>query len=263
MSAPVSLQRGNLPLILAMPHSGAYVPDDIFETFNETGQTLADTDWHIPRLYDGLIEDVTIIQAHFHRYVIDPNRPPDGKSLYPGQNTTGLCPLINFENDLIYKPGLEPCAQEIEFRRAFFHQPYHDLINQEIERLRSHHGYAVLYDCHSIRSEISYLFDGKLPDLNIGTFDGRSCHSSFTENAMNICLDQTEFSTVLNGRFKGGWTTRHYGQPYNHIHAIQMELCQSTYMEEKPPWTYRADRADRIRPILKDLLEAIIETKFR
>lgn len=262
MNGPVTIERGNLPLVLSMPHSGTYVPDDIFDKLNSAGRSLADTDWHIPTLYDGLIEDVTIIQANFHRYVIDANRPPDGQSLYPGQNTTGLCPLMNFEGTRIYNPGQEPDAAEIEFRRQVFHKPYHDLIAQELERLSALHGYAILYDCHSIKSEVSFLFEGKLPDLNIGTFGGRSCSDALSEAVETVCESQTEFTSVLNGRFKGGWTTRNYGRPEDNIHAIQMELCQSSYMDEVAPWTYKEDKASLIRPVLKNLLEAIIETEL-
>lgn len=260
---PVSVKRGNLPLVLSMPHSGTYVPNDIFGKLNPTGRALADTDWHIPQLYTGLIDDVTIIQAHFHRYVIDANRPPDNRSLYPGQNTTGLCPIINFEGVGIYCPSQEPDVAEIEFRRQFFHKPYHDMIEREIDRLKKRHGYAILYDCHSIRSEISYLFEGKLPDLNIGTYNGRSCDERLTNKVMKICQTQSRFSSVLNGRFKGGWTTRNYGQPAKNIHAIQMELCQSTYMDEYAPWTFNHEKAELIRQTLKDLLQAIIETDLR
>lgn len=260
MSRVVSLYPGNLPLILAMPHSGTYVPEDILEKFNERGRALADTDWHLPRLYDGLLDDVTIIKANFHRYVIDPNRPPDGQSLYPGQNTTGLCPLKDFEGKPIYKSGQEPDAEEIGFRQRFFHQPYHDLIEQELARLCKQHGYAILYDCHSIRSEIDFLFDGVLPDLNIGTFDNRSCDDRLTNAVMKQCQMQSRYSYILNGRFKGGWTTRYYGGPSKNIHAIQMELCQSTYMDEYAPWTYRPEKAQAIRQTLNDLLRAIIET---
>ena len=260
MSAPVSVKRGNLPLVLAMPHSGTDVPDDIFAKLNTAGQTLADTDWHIPRLYEGLLNDVTIVQAHFHRYVIDANRPPGGQSLYPGQNTTGLCPLINFEGKSLYKKGQELNAAEIEFRRDFFHRPYHQALEAELARLRDQYGYAILYDCHSIRSEIDFLFEGKLPDLNIGTFDGRSSTSEISDAAMEICRAQSEFTHILNGRFKGGWTTRHYGQPEQNIHAFQMELCQSTYMDEETPWTYHAHKAEHIRSLLKKLLLAIIGT---
>lgn len=263
MTVPVSVKRGELPLVLAMPHSGTYVPEDIFDKLNAAGQALADTDWHIPRLYDGLIDNVTVIQAHFHRYVIDANRPPSGQSLYPGQNTTGLCPLIDFEGKPIYKTGFEPDQDEIEFRREFFHKPYHDLLTQELHRLRDRHGIAILYDCHSIRSEIDFLFDGKLPDLNIGTFDGKSCDERISDAVMNVCDDQRQYSSVLNGRFKGGWTTRHYGQPAQNIHAVQMELCQSTYMDETAPWTYRPEKAANIRNVLRNLLSAIIETDLQ
>jgi len=256
---PIELTRGDGPVILAIPHAGIEIPGDIEKSLNETGQALADTDWHVDRLYEGLAPDATIMRATFHRYVIDANRDPSGESLYPGQNTTGLCPVTDFDGAPIYREGHEPVDAEIQRRQRTFHAPYHGALAAEIERVRALHGVAVLYDCHSIRSRIPFLFDGALPDCNIGTNSGASCAPEIARAVAEICNNAEGFSSVVNGRFKGGWTTRHYGQPAQRVHAIQMELAQSTYMEEQAPWTYRPDLANRIRPHLKKILDAISE----
>ena len=254
---PVEITRGDSPVILAMPHTGLHVPEAILASLNEKGRTLADTDWHVDRLYDGLLPGATIVRATFHRYVIDANRDPAGKSLYPGQNTTTLCPTTDFDGAPIYRDSAEPDAQEIERRRVEFHAPYHAALEAEIARIRKMHGVAVLYDCHSIRSKIPFLFDGALPDFNIGTNGGETCAPAIESPVHDICKAAKEFTSVLNGRFKGGWTTRHYGRPADNVHSIQMELAQRAYMEEAAPWTYRGERANRLRPHLCKILAAI------
>jgi len=254
---PVHIKRGNSPLILAVPHTGTYVSANIATKFNANGCKLTDTDWHVDRLYRGLLPGATVIKANFHRYVIDANRDPSGKSLYPGQNTTGLCPQTDFDGKDIYKKTCVPDAGEIEQRRQAFHRPYHQAIASEINRLRRRHKKIVLYDCHSIRSHAPYLFEGTLPDFNIGTNNGETCDPRLEKIVTNICLQADEFTNVVNGRFKGGWTTRHYGNPSIGIHAVQMELAQRTYMSEKPPWLYQSAKARKTRRVLRTLLQAI------
>lgn len=252
---PVAIIEGSGPIILGQPHSGTYVPPDIWGALNKTGRSLKDTDWHIPELYDGLLDDVTIVRANFNRYVIDPNRDPSGVSLYSGQNTTGLVPLISFDDEPIWSS--EPDAVEIERRREAFHAPYHKALAAQIARVKTAHGIAVLYDCHSIRSEISHLFEGRLPDLNIGTFEGVSCDARIADAALRAC-GRSGFTHVLNGRFKGGWTTRHYGKPETGVHAIQMELTQINYLKsEAPPFAYGAAKAEKVRGVLADVLGGI------
>lgn len=249
---PVTVMRGEGPIILAQPHSGTYVPATIADCLNERGRALADTDWHIPRLYDGLVPDATVVRAEFNRYVIDANRPPDGASLYPGQNGTGLVPLIDFEGQPIWTA--EPDEAETGQRLADFHRPYHAALEAEIDRVRDTHGFAILYDCHSIRSRLPFLFDGQLPDLNIGTNSGKSCHPALAAAAVQACADGP-FSHVLDGRFKGGWTTRHYGDPAKPVHAIQMEIVQSAYLEaERMPFAYSPDKAAKLRKTLAAVL---------
>jgi len=254
----LDVERGDSPLVLGLPHTGTELPEDVAERLNETGQALADTDWHIHDLYAGLLDDLTTVRTRTHRYVIDVNRDPAGVSLYPGQNTTSLCPVTDFDGQPIWREGAEPNEAEIARRRDTYHAPYHAALAAELERVRGIHGFAVLYDCHSIRSEIPFLFDGTLPDFNVGTDECRTCDPSIEKRVYSRCDAAEGYRAVLNGRFKGGWTTRHYGRPADGWHAVQMELAQSTYMLEKPPWIYDPDRADRLRVHLKTILEDLI-----
>lgn len=252
---PVEINRGDSPVILGLPHTGTFVPDDIMTRFNDRGHALADTDWHVHTLYDGLLPGATTVRATFHRYVIDANRDPAGTSLYPGQNTTDLCPRTDFDGKPIYQPGAEPDAAEVETRRSAFHAPYHAALDAEIARVRARHGLAILYDCHSIRSVAPYLFDGTLPDFSIGTNDRATCAPEIEAITERICKAADGFTTVLNGRFKGGWTTRHYGRPHDNVHAIQMELTQKTHLaSETAPFAYDADRAEPLRAVLAKVL---------
>lgn len=255
---PVIVTRGSSPVILGLPHTGTFVPENIWSTLNETGKRLTDTDWHIEKLYEGLLANATTVRATFHRYVIDANRDPTGASLYPGQNTTGLIPLTDFDENPLWNEGEEPGEAETARRLAVFHAPYHAALAAEIERVRALHGVAILYDCHSIRSVCPFLFDGTLPDFSVGTNDGASCAPEIEHVTREICAAAEGYSHVINGRFKGGWTTRHYGQPARGVHAIQMELTQKTHLaSEAPPFGYDEARAAGMRAVLSELLRAI------
>ncbi|WEX75307.1 N-formylglutamate deformylase [Sinorhizobium numidicum] len=252
------VQQGTSPIILGFPHTGTDVPASIWERLNDNGRILADTDWHIHELYEGLLPEITTVRATFHRYVIDANRDPEGVSLYPGQNTTGLVPETDFDGVSIWKGGKGPTEADIAARLRDFHAPYHAALAAEIARVKAIHGVAVLYDCHSIRSHIPFLFEGKLPDFNIGTDMGRTCASAIERAAAEIAAKADGYSHVLNGRFKGGWTTRHYGRPEKGVHAIQMELVQSTHLaSEAPPFDLDASKAERLRIHLQAILEHI------
>lgn len=250
----IEITQGTSPLVLGLPHTGTDVPDDIWGNLNETGQGLADTDWHIHDLYDGVVENVTTVRTPIHRYVIDVNRDPAGVSLYPGQNTTTLVPITDFDGNPIWREGCEPDEAEIIRRREAFHAPYHAALEAEMERVKEIHGFAILYDCHSIRGDIPFLFDGRLPDFNVGTNLGTTCDPAIEAMTVARCAAADGYTDILNGRFKGGWTTRHYGRPAEGLHAIQMELAQATYCQESPPWSYEADRATRLRTHLTDIL---------
>ncbi len=250
------VHSGDGPIILGQPHGGTHVPDAIAARLNDTGRGLADTDWHITRLYDGLLPDVTVVKSNIHRYVIDANRDPAGASLYPGQNTTTLVPLTDFDGRPIWNEGQNPSQEEIEARRQAYHAPYHDALAQELARVQARHGVAILFDCHSIRSNIPFLFDGELPVFNTGTNNGETC-AAVIEQAVHGVAETSREPTVLNGRFKGGWTTRNYGHPDLGMHAIQMEIAQRAYMHETPPWDWSAGRAATIRPYLQNMLDAL------
>ena len=250
-----AIETGTSPVLLAQPHGGTEIPGSILSRLNPYGHARADTDWHITRLYADLIADLTVVSTPLHRYVIDANRDPTDQSLYPGQNTTSLCPTTTFDGDEIYLPGQTPSTDEINQRQQLYHQPYHDALGEQLERLYQKHGYVILYDCHSIRSLVPYLFDGKLPDFNIGTNSGASCDPAIETAVQTACASTEDYSTVSNGRFKGGWTTRHYGDPGHGYHAIQMELAQCNYMLEREPWSYTEDKAGKLRVILADILK--------
>ncbi len=251
----VTAVQGSGPIVLGQPHGGTFVPDEIMPRLTSRGQGLGDTDWHINRLYDGLLDNVTVVQSHVHRYVIDANRDPKGASLYPGQNTTTLVPLTDFDGEPIWQEGQAPSQDEIAARCAAYHAPYHAALAAELDRVKSLHGVAILYDCHSIRSEIGFLFDGVLPVFSIGTDDSTTCAPAIERATQHLCQAALGYDMVLNGRFKGGWTTRHYGRPETGIHAIQMELAQRAYMREAPPWDWHSKRADALRAPLKTILQ--------
>lgn len=259
----VEVRRGASPVILGLPHTGMDVPPDIRDRLNDRGRLLADADWHVERLYDGLLPGATTVRATFHRYVIDANRDPEGASLYPGQNTTGLAPETDFDGAAIWRDGQAPDAEEVARRRAAFHAPYHAALEAEIERVKALHGVVVLYDCHSIRSTIPFLFEGRLPDFNIGTNGGVTCAPAIEAAAVETCRQAAPYTMAVNGRFKGGWTTRRYGRPERGVHAIQMELAQITHLAaEAPPFAYDEAKAERLRVPLETLLRRIEAVAF-
>ena len=255
---PVLVTRGASPVILAFPHVGTFVPDDIRSRLNDEGQKLRDTDWHVDRLYAGLLPGATMVRATFHRYVIDANRDPSGASLYPGQNTTGLIPFTDFDDQPIWREGAGPGEDETTRRLDLFHRPYHAALAAEVERVRALHGVAILYDCHSIRSHCPFLFEGRLPDFNIGTDNGRTCAPEIERAVAETCRNATGYASVVNGRFRGGWTTRHYADPAGGVHAIQMELAQATHLaSEEPPFAYDDAKASALRLHLETVLRRL------
>lgn len=255
---PVEVTSGDGPIVLGVPHSGTYVPEEVWQRLNPLGQKLADTDWHVDRLYSGLLPDTTMVRANFHRYVIDANRDPAGVSLYPGQNTTTLCPTTDFDGAPIYLEDAAPAQTEIEARRLAWHAPYHAALEAELNRVRAKHGIAILYDCHSIRSVVPFLFEGTLPDFNVGTNNGATCAPDIVAAVFGHVQNAEGYTSVLNGRFKGGWTTRHYGRPKEGFHAIQMELAQRTHLTvEDQPFDYDEREAQRLRSHLQTILSAL------
>jgi N-formylglutamate deformylase len=254
----VELYRGTSPVILAFPHTGTYMPPEIRGQLNPNGAVLADTDWHIHHLYRDLLPGASTIRATHHRYVIDVGRDPTGVSLYPGQNTTGLVPETDFDGAPIWTDGAFADAAETQRRLALYHAPYHEALAAEVARVRAAHGVAILFDCHSIRSNIPFLFEGKLPDFNVGTVDGRSCAPSVEAAVYDVARTAEGYTSVLNGRFKGGWTTRHYSNPAGGVHTIQLELAQDTHLaKEEPPFALDPIKSERLRVHLGAMLKRL------
>ncbi|MDB5457819.1 MAG: hutG [Caulobacter sp.] len=262
----LQIARGDAPLIVSLPHTGTEIPTAIEATLASSWLARKDADWWVHRLYDFAAElGATTVRTAISRTVIDVNRDPSGASLYPGQATTELCPTTSFDGEPLYKPGQAPDAQAIAERRAAFFDPYHAALAAEVERLRARHGKVVVYEAHSIRSLVPRLFDGPLPNFNLGDNGGATCDAALTAAVEAVC-DATDFSRVTNGRFKGGWTTRHYGRPADGVHAIQMELACRGYMDdpaETPtaetwPTPYDPDRAAPMRAALTDILKACL-----
>ena len=255
-----TIQRGTVPLLVSIPHCGVHVPDSIARRLTPEARVLADTDWHVERLYDFAGDlGASVIAATHSRYVIDLNRPPDGTQLYPGADNTELCPTTSFAREPLYGPGDAPEAGEIDSRVETYWRPYHEALSGEIDRLRSLHGVALLFDAHSIRSEVPRFFDGKLADFNLGTARGDSADGALAQRLLAVCEGADAYRSVLNGRFTGGYITRRYGKPANAVHAVQLELSQATYMDEEPPFAYRPDLAGAVRPVLKRLLAEMLD----
>ena len=252
-------KQGTQPLLLSMPHVGTHIPDALLRRMMPIARTVPDTDWHLEQLYgfaDAL--GASILAATHSRYVVDLNRPPDNANLYPGQDTTGLCPIDTFDKQPIYRMGEEPDPTEIGHRVGMYWKPYHAKLAEELARLKEHHGSALLWDAHSIASQVPRFFQGTLTDFNLGTADGASCRPEIGAKMMEIASGASGYTSVLNGRFKGGYITRTYGRPSEGVEAVQLELSEITYMDEPHPFGYRKDLAGEVQPHLQAMLEAFI-----
>jgi len=256
-----TFRQGTSPLLISMPHVGTHLPPAIAARLTDEARRVPDTDWHLERLYDFADElGASVLAATHSRYVADLNRPPDGSSLYPGQSVTGLCPLDTFDDTPLYRePALAPSEEEIALRREAVWQPYHDKLAAELERLRAAHGVAVLWDAHSIRSVLPRFFEGRLPDFNLGTGKGISCDPAMAQAVHEQARRAEGYTSVLNGRFTGGYITRHYGQPARNIHAIQLEMTQASYMQEALPFDYLPEVAARVQPPLRRMVQAALD----
>ena len=251
--------RGTTPLLISMPHNGTVIPQDIARRMTEHARTVPDTDWHMDRLYDfaaGL--GAGVLNPRYSRYVVDLNRPPDNKPLYPGSSNTELCPLTCFDESLVYFPGEAPDKLEVKDRVEHYWRPYHRKLENELKRLKRTYGIAVLFEAHSIRSQVPRFFDGLLPDFNLGTADGASCDPQLQKLLRGVLQSAKGYTFVVNGRFKGGYNTRNYGAPESGIHAVQLEQAQCTYMDERYPFGYDEARANRVKPCLVQLLETVL-----
>lgn len=253
-----TLERGNAPLLISLPHDGTQLPPVFAQRLSEPARALPDTDWHVSRLYGFARElGASMLIPQYSRYVVDLNRPPDDALLYPGQNGTGLCPLQRFDGGPVYRDGQAPDSDEIAERRERYWQPYHDALADELDRLRGEHGRVLLWEAHSIRGECPFLFDGRLPDFNIGTADGRSCDPLRQARIEALLAAQSTYSWVVNGRFRGGYITRHYGRPDAGIDAVQLELAQRNYMDEDS-FAWLPQRAARVQASIRELLIAAL-----
>ena len=254
------LTQGESPLVVNVPHAGTLVPDSVSQRLTRAALALPDTDWHVEKLYDFVTkEGVTLMTATQSRYVVDLNRDPSGAELYAGADNTELCPTRTFADEPIYEHGGAPDAEEITQRIVTHFLPYHQTLAMEIARVKKLHGYAVLLDGHSIRSEVPRFFAGRLPDLNLGTASGASCAPEVQAVAVSMLREAQGFSHVVDGRFKGGWITRHYGRPYDHVHALQLEMAQRCYMDEAPPYAWEAARASALVEVLQRLVGALAQ----
>ena len=254
----LTLHRGTAPLLVSLPHDGSEIPSELAMRMGTRAARAPDTDWHVSRLY-AFAKDLgaSVLAPRHSRYVVDLNRPPDDTSLYPGQNTTGLCPTVQFTGDPVYRDGEMPDAEEIAARVERYWRPYHAALESELQRLRAEHGRVVLWEGHSIRGECPFLFEGRLPDLNLGTADGRSCSPSLQARLVAVLQEQRRYDWVVNGRFKGGYITRHYGDPANGIDAVQLEISQRIYMDEDS-FEWDDARATETQAMLRSLLEAVL-----
>ena len=259
MNEVCTLHRGSTPLLISTPHAGTTIPPELQDRYTARALQVEDTDWHLDRLYAFAVElGASLIVPRHSRYLIDLNRPSSNAPMYPGQNNTELCPTRHFTGDPIYRPGQTPDEAEIQQRVARYWQPYHDALHDETTRLRGAHGHAVLFDAHSIKSELPWLFDGALPHLNLGTAEGHSCAASLRDALATVCADQHDYSHVLDGRFKGGHITRHYGRPQDGVHTVQLEMCWRAYMDEAPPWAWHEARAAAVTPLLRALVQTML-----
>ncbi|MDB5909529.1 MAG: hutG [Massilia sp.] len=250
-------KAGSIPILVSMPHAGTDIPDDIAARLAPCALARPDTDWHLPQLYEfaaGM--GASTIAARWSRYVIDLNRPPEDTNLYPGMDTTGLCPVDTFGRERLYLPGLAPSEAEAERRLERYWRPYHLQLRAELERLLALHRRVLLWDAHSIASLVPRFFEGRLPDLNFGTASGTSCDPVLEDTVIGAARNEGRFSLAVNGRFKGGYITRQYGKPASNVHAIQLEMCQCLYMDESAPFAYRPDLARQVQPLLRRIIGA-------
>jgi N-formylglutamate deformylase len=254
-----TLHCGSTPLLVSLPHAGTQLTPDLRERLVPRAAQVEDTDWFLDRLY-AFVADLgaSLIVPRHSRYVVDLNRPSDNQPMYAGANNTELCPTRFFTGEAVYRGGQAPSADEVAQRVQTFWRPYHDALRGELARLKEQHGHAIVFDGHSIKSRLPWLFEGQLPDLNLGTADGQACAPSLRDALARSLNAQIAFTVAVDGRFKGGHITRQYGRPADGIHAVQLEMCWRTYMGEAPPFAWDAAQAARVQPLLREMVRTML-----
>lgn len=257
MSDSYSYVEGALPLLISVPHDGREIPAAIGARMTTAGRDIPDTDWDVARLYAFATDmGAHTLTARYSRYVVDLNRSADDEHLYPGQIATGLCPENTFAGDAIYR-DFGVSADERAQRVREYWLPYHEKIALALAKIRGRFGYALLWDAHSIASVVPRLFDGNLPTLNLGSNSGASCDPG-VESAVAAAMQKHCGFSVLNGRFKGGYITRNYGDPDNGVQALQLEIAQRAYWDEEVR-EFDTAKAEKLRDTLRIMLETFLE----
>lgn len=257
-----TLHRGTGPLLVSLPQVGTVIPDDLLPRHVAAALAVDDTDWHLDLLY-AFVRDLgaSLIVPRFSRYVIDLNRPPENTPMYAGANNTELCPTRSFGGDPLYREGQSPDDAEIAHRRDTYWRPYHHALTAELQRIKAIHGHSILFDGHSIKSELPWLFEGRLPDLNLGTVGGASCAPTLRAALARVVASQTTFTHAIDGRFRGGHITRYNGRPDEGVHAVQLEMAWQCYMREAPPYEVDVARAATLQPVLRELVQTMLDWK--
>ena len=260
MNPTYTLHPGRTPLLISMPHVGTQLPADQRQRYTQRALEMEDTDWFLDRLYSFAGDlGATLLVPRYSRYLVDLNRAPDNVPMYPGQNNTELCPTRHFTGEPIYRADQAPDAAEVQRRVAGYWRPYHDALQAQLLQLKAQHGHVVLFDAHSIKGTLPWLFDGTLPDMNLGSADGASCAGALQQAVAGVLAAQGDYSHVLNGRFKGGYITREYGRPASGVHAVQLEMACSAYMDEAPPYRWHPPRAAAVSPLLRQLVQTMLQ----
>jgi N-formylglutamate deformylase len=255
-----TLHRGSTALLVSLPHAGTQLTPELHTRLVPRAAQVEDTDWFLDQLYAFAADlGASLIVPRHSRYVVDLNRPSDNQPMYAGANNTELCPTRFFTGEPLYREGMEPGAGEVAQRVQTFWQPYHDALRGELARLKQAHGHAIVFDGHSIKSRLPWLFDGQLPDLNLGTADGQACAPSLRDALARLLNAQTAYTVAIDGRFKGGHITRQYGKPADGMHAVQLEMCWRAYMAETPPFTWDAAHAARVQPLLREMVRTMLQ----
>lgn len=264
MAVPYQIQLPTapaVPILLSVPHCGTEFPTELTDQFKPDLRSAPDdTDWFVHQLYDFAPQmGITLIHATYSRWVIDLNRDPESKPLYAdGRIITAICPATNFFGEKLYKDErTEVAGNEVARRLQAYYWPYHQQVQVLLDGLKQKHGRVLLWDCHSIRQHVPTIHREKFPDLILGDVDGTSASPGLIEETLSI-LDHSGYCVSHNHPFKGGYITRHFGQPSVEQHALQLEMTKVNYMDDQEQ-SYNRARAERMRSLLKKVFERLID----